>query len=118
MSTWTFADSLTLTVAGLLIVFLVQASISLVVALMRRLDENWRRKEEMRATAAFGKEPTVDATTLVLIAAAVGTVLTGRHRIRSVRRLLPADAPSSPWSSQGRAVLQGSHVIVRKGTRA
>jgi len=109
--TATFA--LTLTAVGILIVFLVQALISIIVALIRGLDERWREREREQAERALVRDPTIDRTTLVLICAAVSTVLQGRHRIRAVRRLLPADSQKSPWSVQGRAVLQGSHVLTR-----
>lgn len=115
--TGTSGFALTITVVGLAIVFLVQVAIAAVVGLLRRLDERWRAAEAAREAAALGRRPTLDDTTLVLVSAAVATLIAGRTRIRSVRRLLPADSPSSPWSAQGRAVLQGSHVIVRRRDR-
>lgn len=109
--------ALTITVVGLAIVFLVQVAIALVVSLLRRLDERWQAGETACAVAALERQQTLDDTTLLLISAAAATMIAGRSRIRSVRRLLPADSPSSPWSAQGRAVLQGSHIIVRKRDR-
>jgi Na+-transporting methylmalonyl-CoA/oxaloacetate decarboxylase gamma subunit len=103
-----------LSITGLLIVFAVLAALAVVVSLVRRLDDRWQRAERSAEQAAFEKTPTVDQITLVLISAAVATHLTGRFRIRRVRRLLPRDAPSSPWSHQGRLVLQGSHVVSRR----
>ncbi len=107
---------LTFTVVGLTIVFTIQVMIALTVALLGRLDARWQKNEQVQSEKAEEKAPTIDATTLVLIAASVATVIEGRHRIRSVR-LLPLSAPSSPWSSQGRATLQGSHVFVKKNNR-
>ncbi len=107
----TFGYGVTLSLVGLVITFLVLATISMVVSLIRRLDDRWQRREAANEARALERPPTIDETTAVLIAAAVSTWLVGRHRIRSIRRLLPADAPASPWSHQGRAVLQGSHVI-------
>ena len=106
--------NLTLALVGLGIVFMVQLLITLVVALVRRIDRGWQDREERQAAAALGKQQNLDTTTVVLISAAVATMVGGRHRIRSVRRLLPAHSPSSPWSSQGRATLQGSHMITRR----
>ena len=107
-------ESLTLALAGLLIVFSVLALIATVTALVRRLDERWRRHESELAERAITKTPTIDLTTLVLIAAAVATVTAGRHRIRRIRRLLSPAQPRSPWSAQGRQVLMGSHVPTRR----
>ena len=107
-------DYLVLACVGIGIVFAVQLSITLVVALIRRVDQKWQEKEKETAQSALHKEPTLDDTTIVLISAAVATLVGGRHRIHSIRRLLPPRSTSSPWSSQGRSVLQGSHVVVRK----
>jgi len=105
---------LTLTAVGISIVFLVLTTIALIVAALRRLDDRWKNRERREEREAFGKEPTIDATTLVLLAAAAATVIQGRFRIRRVRRLSGGASPASVWSLQGRSVLQGSHVIVRK----
>lgn len=109
----TLEQGITMTVVGLVIVFFVLALISFVVSLVSRLDARWQQRERELERAALDKPANIDATTAVLIAAAVATYVGGRARIRSVRRLLPTDLPSSPWSSQGRAVLQGSHLIQR-----
>ena len=103
-----------LTLVGLIIVFAVLATIAGLVVLLGRLDDRWQAQEREVEQARLSRDPTIDATTAVIIAAAVATYLGGRFRIRSVRRLLPADAPTSGWSSTGRAVLQGSHVIGRR----
>ena len=104
-------EQLGLAVIGLLIVFAVLALLAAVVALVRRLDDRWLRNEQAQEHAALERTPTLDTLTLVLIAAAVATYSQGRFRIRRVRRLMARDAPSSPWSGQGRLVLMGSHVI-------
>lgn len=100
-----------ITLVGMGVVFLALLLVASAIALMSRLDERWQSGERRDEAAAFGKTPTIDTTSLVLIAAAVATVVTGRHRIRAVRRLLPGDSPASAWSAAGRAVLLGSHVV-------
>jgi Na+-transporting methylmalonyl-CoA/oxaloacetate decarboxylase gamma subunit len=107
--------ALPLTLVGLTIVFCVLLLIATVITFIRYLD-NWFR---LRAEAAPIKEaapvlPTIDDTTLVLISAAVATVLQGRYRIRKIRKILPLNSQRDSWSRQGRAVLQGSHVIDKK----
>jgi len=103
-----------MTLVGLAIVFAVLAVLAIVISLVRRSDEGWKRKEEQAEVDALEKRPNIDATTAVLIAAAVATMVAGRTHVRSVRRLLPQGGKSSPWSSQGRAELMGSHSITRK----
>jgi Na+-transporting methylmalonyl-CoA/oxaloacetate decarboxylase gamma subunit len=109
-------QNIPLALVGILIVFAVQSIIAVTISLIRQLDEKWRYQEKAQAAEAYDREPTVDSTTLVLIAAAATTVLRGRFRIRSIRRLMPTDHKRSPWSSQGRSQLQGSHVVERKRT--
>jgi Na+-transporting methylmalonyl-CoA/oxaloacetate decarboxylase gamma subunit len=106
-------QSISLAIIGLLIVFVVLAFLATIIALVSKADERWQRMEKAAAQAALAESPTIDNLTMVLIAAAAATYLTGRHRIRRVRRLLPRDAPSSPWSHQGRLVLMGSHSVRR-----
>ena len=106
--------ALNLTAVGIAIVFAVLALMALVISLVRRSDEGWKAREKQQEVEALEKRPNLDATTAVLIAAAVATMITGRHRIRSVRRLMPRGGSTSPWSSQGRAELLGSHSITRK----
>lgn len=105
---------LNLTAVGLAIVFAVLTLIALIVVVVGKLDARWRAQEEKKKAEALDREPTIDNTTAVLIAAAVATYVGGRYRVRSVRRLISSDPTSSTWSAQGRAVLQGSHVITRK----
>jgi Na+-transporting methylmalonyl-CoA/oxaloacetate decarboxylase gamma subunit len=106
--------ALNLTLVGIAIVFAVLAILAGVISLVRRSDEGWKLKEKQQEVEALEKRPNLDATTAVLIAAAVATMVAGRHRIRSVRRLLPQGGKASSWSAQGRAELMGSHSITRK----
>lgn len=108
---------LTLTLIGLGIVFVVQALITVVVALMRRVDEGWHAEEKIAAqTTASAEEATIDHTTLVLLTAAVTTVLQGRaFTLRRIRRVMPRAAAQAGWQAEGRAVLHGSHAVRRGG---
>lgn len=105
---------LNITVVGVIVVFLSLSLISVVIALIRRVDENWQKREDIQNKEALAKEPTIDNITLVLIAAAAATMIQGRFYIKKVRRLLPGDAVRGPWSMQGRSVLLGSHVVPKK----
>lgn len=106
--------SLNLSLIGIIVVFAVLSLIAGVVSSVRRLDDRWQLQEQEHARAASRKEPTIDSTTLVLIAAACTTVVAGRFRIRRIRRLLSPATKRTPWSAQGRLILQGSHDIGRK----
>lgn len=106
--------SVALSIVGILVVFGVLATIALVVGGIRRLDDGWKEQEAVKAEEALEKEPTIDQTTAVLIAAACATVITGRFRVRRVRRLLSPRTKRTPWSAQGRLILQGSHSVTRK----
>ncbi len=108
------ADTIALSAIGLLVVFFVLFLIATVVGLLRKLDDRWQRTEERNLAEALHKQATIDTTTVVLISAAVATVITGRHRIRKIRRLLSPRVQRTPWSAQGRLILQGSHTIDRK----
>ena len=107
----TLGDAITLSVVGFLIVFAVLALTATLVWLVGRFDTGWQRREQVEEQTRVDRDPTIDATTAVLIAAAVTTYLGGRARIRSVRRLIPAGGQPSAWSAQGRATLLGSHAI-------
>lgn len=107
----TLMSALNLAVVGFAIVFLVLSSTALMVFFIRRLDERWQRAEQVVDQQRTDRAPVIDSTTAVLIAAAVATLLGGRARIRSVRRLVNPNASTSAWSAQGRAVLMGSHAI-------
>jgi hypothetical protein len=106
-----------LAVTGLLIVFSVLAMISGVVAVFKRLDDHWQAQEEKAALEAGEKDPTIDHTTLVLITAAAATVVAGRFKVRRIRRLLSPAQKRTPWSAQGRLILQGSHTVRRSGKK-
>ncbi len=99
---------------GITIVFAALTIISGTVMLMRRADERWQAHEKAAAEAATEKEPTTDTLTLVLITAAAATMLKGRFHIKKIRRLSSKDAPRSAWSSQGRAILMGSHIVSKR----
>ncbi len=103
--------SLSLAGIGISIVFGVLSLIAVVVSLIRKLDDSWQRHEHKEKQEAVNKEPSIDNLTVVLISAAVATMVAGRYHIRSVRRLLPSDSVRGPWSAQGRAVLHGSHIV-------
>jgi Na+-transporting methylmalonyl-CoA/oxaloacetate decarboxylase gamma subunit len=103
-----------LTIVGILIVFGVLALIASVVAVLKRLDDRWQDHEARQAIAAVDKEPTIDNTTLVLISAAAAVAVGGRFRVRRIRRLLSPRQKRTPWSAQGRLILQGSHAVKRK----
>jgi len=102
-----------LTLVGVTIVFSVLSLIALVVALFKRLDNHWQKQEEIASAKALEKEPTIDTTTLLLISAAVSTVVAGRFRVRKIHRLLSHRTKRTPWSHRGRLSLQGSHTIRR-----
>ena len=103
---------LALALAGMLVVFSVLTLISGLVALFGYLD----KKFEAKPTAAEAPEqtPEIDNLTLVLISAAVGTLLQGRHRIRRIHRI---ESNQGAWQQSGRAILHASHVISRKGPK-
>ena len=104
---------LNLTFVGLIIVFSVLAIISFTISMVRKLDDKWQTYEKEHREAATEKTQTIDNVTLVLISATVATVVGGRFNIHKVR-VLSTRAKRTPWSSQGRAVLLGSHTISRK----
>jgi len=98
-------------IIGMSIVFGVLTIISIVVTLIRFTDKKWQSREKAESKSALTKPPTVDDTTLVIITADVAPMISGRHRIKSVRRVLPGESKGSPWSMQGRAMLHGSHIV-------
>lgn len=108
------SDMAALSWAGIIIVFAVLALIAAVVALFKRLDDRWQAAEARAEARAVRKPPTIDDTTLVLIAAACATAVGGRFRVRRIRRLLSPRTRRTPWSAQGRLILQGSHTVERK----
>ena len=105
------AEMGTLSLVGVLIVFGVLSLIALVVGLLKKLDDRWQDRETKQDAAAMGKDPTIDATTLVLISAAASVAAGGRFRVRRIRRLLSPRQKRTPWSAQGRLILHGTHAI-------
>ncbi len=101
-------------VIGITIVFSALIIVTFAIFLIRKIDDNWKAREDKQEARAQTREPTIDTTTLVLITAAAATMIAGRFHIRKVRRLLPRDAKSGPWSMEGRAILHGSHVVLKK----
>lgn len=112
-------DDLGLDIAlvGFAVVFVALSVVAFLVSLVRRIDDRWQAAEEAREAAAITRPPTIDDTTVVVLSAAVAAMVGGRHRIRSIRRILsPRDRhTSSTWTHQGRAVLLGSHTVPRRG---
>lgn len=106
-----YHTGLLISVMGLVTVFCVLAVIAIMVHLMRSLDERWSR----RPAGTVVKEPTIDDLTLVLITAAVATQIQGRFHIRRVHRLGDSARGPNAWTQHGRAVLQGSHSISKRG---
>lgn len=111
MNNDTLRFGLEISLIGMGVVYLGLLLVTGAISLMRRLDERWQAAERQSAANALLAAPTIDSTTLVLLAAAVATMVAGRHRIRGVRRMLPGEGPASAWAVTGRAVLQGSHVM-------
>ena len=103
-----------LAVAGIGIVFGVLALIATVVALFKRVDARWQKHEAALAAQSTERVQNIDDTTLLLIIAAAATVVGGRFRVRRIHRLLPMKTKRTPWSAQGRLILQGSHSHTRK----
>jgi len=110
-------QGLEFTAVGLSIVFVVLLMIACFVALIRKVD-TFMLERGKRCTAKKDKDlPNLDETTMVLIASAIATLLKGRTRIRSIRRVRNNGPARSPWSLQGRASLHGIHVISKKTSR-
>ncbi|PIE24765.1 MAG: hypothetical protein CSA62_02735 [Planctomycetota bacterium] len=98
-----------LAISGFLIVFVVLGIISFVVSLFRHLDKLLQKRED--AQEEKPQEQTIDDTTLILITAACATAVAGRFKVRRVRRILSPRTHRTPWSSQGRISLLGSHRV-------
>jgi len=103
-----------LTWAGIGIVFAVLALIAFVISVIKRLDDRWQAAEAKADAKAVLKPATIDETTLVLISAAAAVAVGGRFRVRRIRRLLSPKTKRTPWSAQGRLILQGSHAPSRQ----
>ncbi len=106
-------DLLGLALVGMIIVIVVLAGIAGFLALLRWSDHAWQAREARQRAAQIAAPDAIDHTTLVLLSAAVATVLAGRGRVRRIRRVVPGDAPRSAWGMQGRLLVQGSHLIGR-----
>jgi len=103
-----------LSLAGIAIVFAVLAVIASAVALLKMLDDRWQRAEARNVAQASARTQDIDETTLVLLSAAAAVAVGGRFRVRRIRRLLSPLTKRTPWSAQGRLILQGSHQPRRK----
>ena len=110
----TITFSLRFVAIGISIVFLSLALIATVVYLIRRADDRWMSYKNRQSKPTSHEAQSIDNITLVLISAAVSTMLLGRYHIRSIRRLLPNGFGRSPWSMEGRAILHGSHIIQKR----
>lgn len=105
-------EGLNLTVVGLTVVFAVLALVAVAVRGLKWLDA--RLQPPARPAPASEAEAQIDHTTLVLIAAAVATLVRGRYHITKVRRLPQHGPGDTAWSQQHRAVLLASHRIEKK----
>ena len=106
------SSALSLSFAGISIVFGSLIMIAVAVRVMRATDEWLENKKLTENKTEPEKEQTLDNLTLVLISAAVAAKLQKRkYAIRSVRRLVSRDATIAGWTMEGRSVLHGSHVI-------
>jgi Na+-transporting methylmalonyl-CoA/oxaloacetate decarboxylase gamma subunit len=103
--------SLRFAVIGIAIVFSALAIIAVTVYFVSRIEKYVAGMSKVPAADQTEPRGTIDNTTVVLISAAVATMIRGRYHIKRIRRLFPGDRPSSPWSVQGLAILHGSHVI-------
>ncbi len=99
---------------GISIVFVSLALIVSAISLIKRADDYWIKHEESQKKQMLNKTQNIDNITLAIIATAVSTMLLGRYHIRGVRRYLPRDLERSPWSTEGRAILHGSHIVNKK----
>lgn len=111
-----FSVAINLTIVGVVTVFFVQLLIAGALVVIGRIEASATKKElpKEEPAHALARTPSVDEFTVLLISAAVATYLTGRYRIRAIRRVGPADR-SGMWSSHGRMVLMGSHAVSRGG---
>ena len=110
----TILFSLKFSIIGVFIVFISLALIVLAISLIKGANDYWIKHEDLQRKQMLCKTQNIDNITLAIIAAAVSTMLLGRYHIKGVRRYLPGDLKTSPWSSEGRAILHGSHIISKK----
>ncbi len=103
--------SLRFTFIGILIVFSALTLIAASIHYISRLEKYTAGRSKTSTDQPPAQKSTIDNITLVLISAAVATMILGRFHIRRIRRLLPGSKVRSPWSAQGLAILHGSHVL-------
>ena len=108
----TVSFGITLALVGMAIVVVVQLLIAGAIALVRTVDERWQQHERHAAEAALSAPPTIDHTTLILIAAAATAVLQRRKfRILQVRRLGSSLSAAGAWQQSGRTAIHQSHKV-------
>ena len=103
---------LALALTGILVVFVVLSLIAVLVASFGYLDRRFTAQDSSQEKAEQAAE--IDNITLLLISAAVATVMRGRHRIHRIRRL---EKIGNSWQQSGRATLHASHVIPKKSQK-
>lgn len=111
------AFSLRFAAISIAIVFSALSIIAVTIFYASKLEKYFAEKAkraEAVGEAKVKQESNIDNTTLVLISAAVATMIQGRFHIKRVRRLMPGNHINSPWAVQGLAILHGSHVIRKK----
>jgi hypothetical protein len=74
------------------------------------------RGEDVRAAGKAGQEEEIPAEIQVAIAAAAIAALGNHARVRSARRV-PSSDVVSPWTQQGRVIVQSSHNLRTQGSR-
>ncbi|MFH2035447.1 MAG: hypothetical protein ABIJ45_03515 [Candidatus Zixiibacteriota bacterium] len=109
-----FLFSIRFSIIGTIIVFTALTIIALTIYYVSKAEKYFADKAEVLEDFPADQKSNIDNTTLVLISAAVATMLQGRYYIKRVRRLLPGNHINSPWASQGLAILHGSHVIKKQ----
>lgn len=106
--------ALNLSAVGLGIVFAVLAMIATIVTYLKRMDSSWHDKEYQEDAAMLEKTQNIDDVTLVLISAAVATVVRQKFRLKNIRVIRKDDRKGGAWQSQGRGQLHASHSIEKK----
>ncbi len=117
-----FVEALVIMAIGVGVVFVVLGLLTLTIGGLRRCDaalEAWGKGKAKSvdaepAPALPATETALDDVTLVAITAAVAAVVQRRFAIRAIHRL-PTARGDSPWAARGRAEVQGSHVVLRRG---
>jgi len=99
---------------GIIIVFSALSIIAATIYYASKLEKYFANRNSSAKSTDTSQSPpesTIDNTTLVLISAAVATMIQGRFHVKRVRRLMPGNHINSSWAVQGLAILHGSHVI-------